>query len=379
MGRAVLWTIATNGLTRILQATMKILIIGKNSYIGNHIDEWLTGKGHEVEQLDVLTEDWRAYDYSAYDAIVHVAGIVHRPDCKDWELYRSVNTDLPIEIAKLFKGSSAPKAQGSTLEQPQPLNNGEALNQFNSSSVKLNHPKCTKTFVFFSTMGVYDAGKMLKPCVVDENTSLHSESMYGKSKFLAEQGLLALQSSNGSNCLNGLNSEALNSSSAVLNQLNNCPSDIEPAEGTTFNVAIVRPPSVYGKGCRGGYITGFTTIARKLPIIPRAYENVRQSFVYIDNLSECVRVIIENNLSGVFCPQDDEIPNANRLLEVICKRIGKKYRSSKFLGICLRMISFIPLVKKAYGGIEYERGFSEIPGYSYQVVSFEEGMRRTFS
>lgn len=171
----------------------------------------------------------------------------------------------------------------------------------------------------------------------------------------------------------------MNSSFTALNQLNNCPSGIEPAEGTAFNVAIVRPPSVYGKGCRGSYITGFTTIARKLPIIPCAYENVRQSFVYIDNLSECVRVIIESNLSGIFCPQDDEIPNANRLLEVICKGIGKKYRSSKFLGLCLRMVSFIPLVKKAYGGIEYERELSEIAGYNYQVVSFEEGMRRTIS
>lgn len=141
-----------------------------------------------------------------------------------------------------------------------------------------------------------------------------------KASSIAEQGLACFAKvPNGSNCLDGLNSEALNSSFTALNQLNNCPSGIEPAEGTAFNVAIVRPPSVYGKGCRGSYITGFTTIARKLPIIPCAYENVRQSFVYIDNLSECVRVIIESNLSGIFCPQDDEIPNANRLLEVICK------------------------------------------------------------
>ena len=285
---------------------MKILIIGKNSYIGNHIDEWLTKYGHKVEQLDVLTEGWRAYDYSPYDAIVHVAGIVHRPDCNDWNLYKSVNTDMPIEIA------TTAKKQG------------------------------VKAYVFFSTMGVYDAGKQLKPSVVDEKTPLLNEgnSMYGKSKVMAEEGLKQLQ-------------------------------DI------TFSVSFVRPPSVYGKGCRGGYITGFTSIARTLPIIPQAYENVGQSFVYIDNLSECVRIVLENGLSGAFCPQDDEIPNANRLLEVICKGIGKKYRPSRLLGLCLRMVSFIPLVKKAYGGIEYSRSLSNIPGYDYQVVSFEDGMRRT--
>lgn len=287
---------------------MKILIIGKNSYIGNHIDEWLTKYGHEVEQLDVLTEDWKSYDYSSFNAIVHVAGIVHRPDCKDWKLYKRVNTEIPEKIATMAK------EQG------------------------------VKHYIYFSTMGVYQADKKLGASVVDENTPLlsNSKSLYGKSKLMAEEALSKLQN-----------------------------------EG--FSVAFVRPPSVYGKGCKGGYITGFKKIAQMLPIIPRAYENACQSFIYIDNLSECVRLIAENHLSGGFCPQDDEIPNANRLLEVICKGLGKKYRSSRLLGVCLRMVSFIPLVKKAYGGIEYSRKLSDISGMNYVVVSFEEGMRRTVS
>lgn len=351
---------------------MKILIIGKNSYIGNHINEWLTGKGHKVEQLDVLTEDWNAYDYSPYDAIVHVAGIVHRPDCKDWDLYKSVNTDMPIAIAKMFKeqsfGPNGLKGLNS-LENIEQLERTKALNR-------------SKTFVFFSTMGVYDAVKQLRPSVVDESTLLLKEgnSMYGKSKVMAEEGLMALQSNADSN--SSWASQASRGSSAGGLNRSESMEQIEPSEAiepATFNVAIVRPPSVYGKGCRGGYITGFTTIARRLPVIPRAYEHVGQSFIYIDNLAECVRVVIENSLNGVFCPQDDETPNANRLLEVICKGIGKKYRSSKILGFCLRLVSFIPLVKKAYGGIEYAKKLSEIPGHDYQVVGFEEGMKRTVS
>ena len=287
---------------------MNILIIGKNSYIGNHIDEWLSRYGHKVAQLDVLTEDWKNYDYSPFDAIVHVAGIVHRPDCKDWELYKRVNTDMPVKIATMAK------EQG------------------------------VKQYIYFSTMGVYQANKKLGASVVDETTPLlsNSSSFYGMSKLMAEEALTKLQE-----------------------------------EG--FSVAFVRPPSVYGKGCKGGYITGFKKIAQMLPVIPRAYENACQSFIYIDNLSECVRLIVENRLSGVFCPQDDEIPNANRLLEVICKGIGKTYRSSRLLGICLQLLRFIPLVKKAYGGIEYSRTLSDIPGLDYVVVSFEEGMRRTVS
>ena len=287
---------------------MNILIIGKNSYIGNHIDEWLSRYGHKVAQLDVLTEDWKNYDYSPFDAIVHVAGIVHRSDCKDWELYKRVNTDMPVKIATMAK------EQG------------------------------VKQYIYFSTMGVYQANKKLGASVVDETTPLlsNSSSFYGMSKLMAEEALTKLQEDG-------------------------------------FSVAFVRPPSVYGKGCKGGYITGFKKIAQMLPVIPRAYENACQSFIYIDNLSECVRLIVENHLSGVFCPQDDEIPNANRLLEVICKGIGKTYRSSRLLGICLQLLSFIPLVKKAYGGIEYSRTLSDIAGLDYVVVSFEEGMRRTVS
>lgn len=290
---------------------MKALIIGKNSYIGNHIDEWISAKGWDVEQLDVMTPEWMTFDYSPYDTIIHVAGIVHRPNCKDWNLYKSVNTDMPVAIAQNYKSSR------------------------NSKGLK-------GQYVYFSTMGVYNAGKKLTSSVVDENTPILAEgnSLYGKSKAMAEQELSKLQDGK-------------------------------------FDIAFVRPPSVYGKGCKGGYITGFKKIASLLPIIPRAYENACQSFIYIDNLSECVRLIAENHLSGAFCPQDDETPNANRLLEVICMGIGKKYHCSRLLGLCLQLISFVPLVKKVYGGIEYSRKLSDIPGQNYVVVRFEEGMKRS--
>lgn len=282
---------------------MNILIIGKNSYIGNHIDDWLTKHGHQVKQLDVLTDVWRKFDYSPYDAIVHVAGIVHQPKCKDWDLYKRVNADMPVEIATMAK------AQG------------------------------VKQYVFFSTMGVYGVGKKLTPNIIDENTPLKADSMYGKSKLMAEEGLLKL-------------------------------------EDESFKVAVVRPPSVYGKGCRGGYITGFTSIVRVLPVIPKAYNNVKQSFIYIDNLTELVRLLIENGLSGVFCPQDDVSVSANELSAYIANGIGKRYRASSLFGLIVRLFHFVPVVSKIYGGIEYDKSLSKIDGVDYVVVPFEEGMRR---
>lgn len=285
---------------------MKVLIIGKDSYIGNHIDEWLTEYGWSVTQLDVLTDEWKTFDYSSYDSIVHVAGIVHRPDCHDWDLFKRVNTDMPIAIATMAK------EQG------------------------------VKQYVFFSTMAVYGAGKALAPNITDANSKLEAKGMYGRSKLMAEEGLAKLQDNH-------------------------------------FKVAFVRPPSVYGKGCKGNYISRFAMVAQKMPVIPTAYTDVKQSFLYIDNLSELVRLIIERELDGPFCPQDDVAVSTNELLKTICEALGKKYHGSRFLGLFVPLIKFIPIVKKAYGGMEYAKSLSDIKGIDYVVVPFKEGMKRTLS
>ena len=82
-------------------------------------------------------------------------------------------------------------------------------------------------------------------------------------------------------------------------------------------------------------------------------------------------------MSGVFCPQDDKAVNAIHLLETIAKGIGRSYYKSKCLGLFVKIISFLPIVKKAYGGIEYSNSLSTIEGLNYVIVPFEEGMKRT--
>lgn len=285
---------------------MKVLIVGKNSYIGNHFDKWLSDRDFQVTQLDVLTDEWISFDYSVFDVIIHVAGIVHRTDCNDWDLYKRVNAEMPVSIAMMAK------KQG------------------------------VKQYIFLSTMGVYGIGKKLEKNVIDNDSPLLANSFYGKSKLMAEEGLLKLQDD-------------------------------------SFNVVCIRPPSVYGKGCRGGYIAGFTSIVKKLPIIPKAYEDVKQSFIYIDNLSEFVRLAILNRLHGSFCPQDDRAVCANEICFAIAKGLGMKYKESSFLGLLVRLFHFIPLVNKAYGGVQYSREISSYDNMNYVVVQFEEGMRRTVS
>ncbi len=285
---------------------MKICIIGKNSYIGNHVDEWLTAKGHEVFQLDVQTEDWQAFDYSTFDALVHVAGIVHRPDCQDADLYKRVNTELPIKIANLFKNANS---------RP-------------------------KSFVFLSTMAVFGTAKRLKKNVITSSTPTSPLGLYGKSKKEAEDSLLQMQDKD-------------------------------------FKIVIVRPPNVYGKGCKGRYISGFVNVVKKLPVIPDAFHDVKQSMLYIDNLCEFIRLSIEQGRAGLFMPQDDKAVSAVEIIKAISNGIGKKPKTSRLLGIAARIGSHIPLIQKAYGGVEYDASLSRIEGMNYIIVPFEEAMSLT--
>lgn len=286
----------------------KILITGKDSYIGNHIQAWLEQFENQylVEQLDVQDESWRDYCFSGVDAIVHVAGIVHRPDIKDEDLYNRVNAELPAEIAKKAKDSGV------------------------------------KQFVFLSTMAVFGAGKRLAENIINDSTPINPLSLYGSSKYLGECNLNKLEDEN-------------------------------------FKITIVRPPNVYGKDCKGGYITGFKSVVSKLPAIPSAYLNVKQSVLYIDNLSEFIRLCIDNEADGVFMPQDGAAVSSVELMSGISNAIGNKKSTSKILGLGIYVLSFVPLVKKAYGGVAYDEKMSSYFDNKYVVIPFEEGIKKTLN
>ena len=74
---------------------MKILVTGKNSYIGMSLENWLNQwpDKYQVDTLCLIKEDWKNYDFSQYDVVFHVAGIVHqkeKPGMKN--LYFSINS-----------------------------------------------------------------------------------------------------------------------------------------------------------------------------------------------------------------------------------------------------------------------------------------------
>ncbi|MHC1734657.1 MAG: NAD-dependent epimerase/dehydratase family protein [Erysipelotrichaceae bacterium] len=83
----------------------KILVTGKNSYIGTSFKQWMA-KTCLVDEINLQTDEWKDADFSHYDVVFHVAGIAHvSTDPKYRDLYFKVNRDLAIEVANKSKES----------------------------------------------------------------------------------------------------------------------------------------------------------------------------------------------------------------------------------------------------------------------------------
>lgn len=285
-----------------------ILITGAGSYVGEAVARYLTAwpESYRVESLDMRGDGWKTADFTPFDAVLHVAGLVHDPKTRDdphqWQRYEAVNTRLAIETAQ--------KAKASGVGQ----------------------------FLFMSTAGVYGLdGRVGEDVIIDRNTPLMPKNNYGLSKLKAEQGLI-------------------------------------PLGDDRFKVVILRPPMIYGKGCKGNYVT-LAKLAGKLPVFPKV--DNRRSMLYIDNFAEFVRLLVENQEQGVFCPQNDQYTNTSAMVAEIARIRGKKLLLVPGLTWALKLMGrATDLAEKAFGSWCYDRSLSSYK-QNYCVKSLEESIRET--
>lgn len=141
-----------------------------------------------------------------------------------------------------------------------------------------------------------------------------------------------------------------------------------------FKVAILRPPMIYGKGCKGNYQT-MAKLAKKLPVFPLV-ENQR-SMLYIDNLAEFIRLLVEDGAEGTFCPQNAEYVSTSDMVNRIAQANGRKIRMVPGLTWALKLLSpATGMVDKAFGSLRYDRSLSDYPR-DYCVKSFPESITET--
>ena len=119
-----------------------------------------------------------------------------------------------------------------------------------------------------------------------------------------------------------------------------------------FKVCVLRPPMVYGDGCKGNYQT-IVKLVKRFPIFPRV--NNKRSLVHIDNLVAFVKQAIDEEYSGLYFPQDKEYVRTIDLAKDIAKRENKKIYFSFLLGFAVIIFRpFVGKLKKAFGNLIYK-------------------------
>ncbi len=146
-----------------------------------------------------------------------------------------------------------------------------------------------------------------------------------------------------------------------------------------FRVCVLRPPMIYGAGSKGNY-PALARIAAAAPVFP-AVRNER-SVLHIDHLCEFVRLMIENEESGVFFPQDGVYADTAELVRLIAKAHGKNIRLSRALVPCVRLASALPgrigrLTDKAFGSFSYAMEMSHYAKGDYRVHDLEQSIQAT--
>jgi nucleoside-diphosphate-sugar epimerase len=270
----------------------RVLITGKNSYVGTNVEKWLMKEPDKyyVESISVRGDEWKSFDFSKFDVVLHVAGIAHiKERKKNSELYFIINRDLTFEIAKISK-----------------------INDI-------------KQFIFLSSMSVYGIDRG----VINKDTIENPKTAYGKSKFEAEKKILNL-------------------------------------ENSSFKVAILRPPMIYGKMCKGNY-SKLAKFAKKTPFFLGV--NNKRSMIYMDNLSELIKQLIINRNFGVFLPQNNEYVSTSTLVNLIATIHGNKITIINLFNPILKLFKFSNF-NKIFGDLYYDKNSSEIP-LNYALIDFE--------
>ena len=190
-----------------------------------------------------------------------------------------------------------------------------------------------RQFIFFSSMSVYG----MTTGRITAQTKPNPNTFYGQSKLSAERGLAHL-------------------------------------EDDTFRIAVLRPPMIYGRGCRGNY-PRLSSLARRLPFFPKV--NNQRSMLYIGTLCAFVQALLESGEGGLYFPQNREYVNTSRMVGEIAACHGKKLLCIPGAGWLLRLLEGrVGVVGKVFGTLTYDLSMSAEFADDHEL-SFEETIRLT--
>ena len=192
-----------------------------------------------------------------------------------------------------------------------------------------------KQFIFMSSQIVFHESQSLKSEVLTKDTKENPNGFYGDSKLQAEIGLHKLEDEN-------------------------------------FKVCILRPCMIYGPNAKGNF-PRLAKLATKVPFFP-CWHNKR-SMLYVYNLAEFVKHVINRELSGTFYPQNRELSDTVEIVRYFAKKYNHKIWISKLFNPAVLIGSwFLPQVPKMFADSYYEPSMTKYD-FDYQVFSLEESMK----
>lgn len=171
-------------------------------------------------------------------------------------------------------------------------------------------------FIFMSSIIVYGASaKMGEKKVITKDTVPAPVGAYGDSKLQAELGIQTLNDDK-------------------------------------FKVCILRPPMIYGPGCKGNYSL-LEKAALRLPFFPDI-QNER-SMLHIELLCKYLKTLFDVEASDIHFPQNPQYVRTSQMVQEIARANGKDILLIKLFNPILKLLSGkIGLVDKVFGNLTYD-------------------------
>lgn len=194
-----------------------------------------------------------------------------------------------------------------------------------------------KQFIFMSSMMVYGEDKKIgKPFIITLDTKPNPADFYGDSKLKADIA-------------------------------------IQEMDSDSFKTAVLRPPMIYGPKSKGNF-PKLINLAKKTLVFPNI-KNER-SMLYIDNLCEFLRILIDKEEHGVFFPQNEEYICTTDVIRYAAKALNKKIWITKLGNPFIKLLSLkIGTVNKVFGSRVYDKNMSLL-NLNYQVIDNEGSIRK---
>lgn len=274
----------------------KILITGKTSYIGMSFQKYI-----------------EAYNQRNPENTYEVNAISVRDE--KWKEYDFSQYDVVLHLAGIAHVDIG-KGNQKELEKEYYRVNRDLTIAVAEKAKEAG----VKQFIFMSSIIVYgESAPIGENKIITKDTVPTPSNFYGNSKLQAERGIKKL-------------------------------------EDSKFKVAIIRPPMVYGKGCKGNYAK-LEKLAKITPIFPKI-ENQR-SMLDVKHLDQYVLNLIKKEKAGIFFPQEEEYVNVSKLIQKLGKEQGRKIWlvpgfqwAFKILGKSQGKIGLV--VNKVFGNLTYE-------------------------